>query len=147
MALMYLGLIWAFKQIGVEAHAYLPYPVEQSIGRYDIGETDRELTLAGYAFMTFSIVVGANLGAALYYRTLRPWKTVSARATSRAWWFISDFMLFCLPILQLLNRSITEGLPGLIVSSLEVAVPVFVSWKTWLWWKKASAAMSNNDAQ
>src|SRR3990172_4420740 len=141
MVSVYLGLIWAFEQIGVEAHAYLPYTVEQSIGRYDIGETDRELTAAGYAFMTFAIVVGANLGAALYYGTVQPWKTVSARATCRAWWFISVFMLFCLPIFQLLSRSIKDGLPGFIVSSLELAVPVFVSWKTWLWWKKASTAI------
>jgi hypothetical protein len=145
-AATYHTLIWALGQIGVHAHSHLPYPMERSIGRFDIGESDQDLTLAGYAIATLSIVIGSNIGAAVFYRTFKPWRTVSERATANAWWFISLFLLFSLSIFQLLSRKIHDGIPGLIVSILEFAIPACMAWGTWKWWKTASIAKEDCEA-
>ena len=139
-AIIYNTLVWAFGRIGVHAHELLPFPIERSIGRYDIGESDEDTTLAGHAFFIFASVVAVNIGAALYRRTLSPWRTTSEKTTSKAWWFISTFLVFCFPVFQLLSERISTGVPGFVVSVLELAVPVYVAWKTWTWWKAASVA-------
>lgn len=136
--LVFKALTALFRLIRVYDTLDLAYPVAQSVGRYDIDLTDVEWTWFGHAVLALSIVVGANIGTAVYRRTWKPWRTKGEIATSRAWWFIAVVLTLYFAVLQLLVRTLGNSVLGQILSVAEIALPAYMCWKVWQWWKVAS---------